>query len=340
MNMMLLNKLSLGLKTVKARLTNERIPLVVSFAVTYRCNRHCQYCNWPTADCEELSFHQAKEVLDKLVILGVKRLQFTGGEPFLRKDMAELISHAKNKNINIFVCVNSNGKGVPEALERIKAVDMVCLSIEGPEEVHDAIRGKGSYQEVICAAQAVRKNKIRLKFTSTLNKLNISSVEYLLGFARRFDTKVSFQILDTYCLGSKQENPLLPNSLEVKRVLQDLLRFKGDPDYGRFIGNSRIGLLNLQGRKAQSFSRCASGRVLFRVTPNGYMYPCAAATFKGSGLENYAIDLAHTDVKEVKDKLRAFHYTDLSCRCACTNRIEVNLLWNFNIGSLIDIIGL
>ena len=90
-------------------------------------------------------------IIDKLYLLGLARINFTGGEPLIRKEIGEWIDYAKTKNIK--VAMNSNGHFVPDCIDRIKNLELLNLSLEGPECIHDTIRQKGSYQKVIEAAE-------------------------------------------------------------------------------------------------------------------------------------------------------------------------------------------
>ena len=64
--------------------------------VNNRCNLNCKHCRvWKKNDVTELSLKEAKGLIAQLHYLGVKQLILSGGEPFLRKDIFDLIEYSK-----------------------------------------------------------------------------------------------------------------------------------------------------------------------------------------------------------------------------------------------------
>lgn len=127
--MNLQNKAIIALEIAKARILKLKIPVILSWAATYRCNQQCLYCRLPEIDSGEMSTKQAKIMIDKLHKLGMKMINITGGEALLRPDIFDLIDYLKYKRI--YVCLNSNGILVPAGINRLKALDLLNLSIEG-----------------------------------------------------------------------------------------------------------------------------------------------------------------------------------------------------------------
>ena len=76
------------------------------FYITYRCNSKCTYCNvWRDKNFlnkTELSLEKAKQLIKECSEVGVKYIDFTGGEPTLYPFLAEVIEYAKSLGINIF----------------------------------------------------------------------------------------------------------------------------------------------------------------------------------------------------------------------------------------------
>src|SRR6476620_8583601 len=66
--------------------------------LTYRCPLHCPYCSNPinlTDFGDELDLDEWKRVLDEAHELGVLQLHLSGGEPLQRRDLVEIVSHAR-----------------------------------------------------------------------------------------------------------------------------------------------------------------------------------------------------------------------------------------------------
>jgi uncharacterized radical SAM superfamily Fe-S cluster-containing enzyme len=113
--------------------TRPSAPYRMDLAITYRCNNDCAHCyNARQRDYPELTTTQWKQILDKLWSIGIPHVVFTGGEPTLREDLAELISHAEQNGQ--ITGLNTNGrrlsdKGYLDGL--IKAgLDHVQITVE------------------------------------------------------------------------------------------------------------------------------------------------------------------------------------------------------------------
>jgi len=326
--MQLKTKLNNIYRVSKARLFNKRIPVVVSWAITYRCNFRCIFCDIPKKPSKEVSRDEAKLVLDKLCSLGLSMLNFTGGEPCLRLDIGDLINYAKNKGL--FVGLNSNGMLIPKMIKKLKHLDLISLSVEGPPSINDRIRGQGSYEILIDAAKQAKKNQIPVRFVSTLNKLNLKSIEDIVKLACSFNTKVAFQVVDSYCLGSQDKNPVLPERDELLTALNEIIKLKTNSMYAKTIGNSLSCLKYLLDWPDLPYLECASGKIAFRLTPEGKMIPCPRGNFKNHTGKPFSIDILTLSIQKIKEKLHDLDDFELRCTCTCTNRIETNLIWNIN----------
>lgn len=85
---------------VKSHLNGKAFPVAMTFAVTYRCQCTCTHCSagdHVRKDVQELSTHEAKKLIDDSQDLGVTIIAFTGGEPLLREDIFEIISHVNQQ---------------------------------------------------------------------------------------------------------------------------------------------------------------------------------------------------------------------------------------------------
>src|SRR5689334_8916671 len=91
----------------------ENLPIAAGFELTHRCNLACLHCyvNLPAADRfaqrREMTTAEAKGVIDQIVEAGVLYLTFTGGEPLLRADFAEIYSHAHQSGLLVSVYTNA-----------------------------------------------------------------------------------------------------------------------------------------------------------------------------------------------------------------------------------------
>src|SRR5262245_58399993 len=119
-------------------------PFSATFAVTNRCNLRCSYCNCPFIDPSNLELPQIDVLFGRLRDLGVRRLGLAGGEPMMRRDIADIVAMGKARGF--FVAVNSNLTLYDRHPERLAQVDLVYTSVDGDAAAHVAARGEGSHE--------------------------------------------------------------------------------------------------------------------------------------------------------------------------------------------------
>jgi len=131
-----------------------------SIRLTNACNLQCPHCytNGGKALLNELSLGEIKSVIDQFSELKTLYLFFTGGEPFIRRDIVEILQHTFKKKIGI--SLSTNGQFInKEILEKIKNIDfkLFQISLDGDENLHDMVRGKGVGEKAIDVIRLAKK---------------------------------------------------------------------------------------------------------------------------------------------------------------------------------------
>jgi MoaA/NifB/PqqE/SkfB family radical SAM enzyme len=121
----------------------ELFPKTVTLFLTNRCNLLCEHCgqNSSKALPDELSLTEILNLIPRLLELRVKYVSFSGGEPFLREDIFEIIRAFKNNGFIVGVISNgliSNQKLLDKIAD--SDLDSINVSIDGLKETHNAIR--------------------------------------------------------------------------------------------------------------------------------------------------------------------------------------------------------
>lgn len=124
--------------------------------LTERCNLNCIHCyiNKPAGDMEakgrEMSAGLIKSILDEAAELGKVRILFTGGEPLLRKEFAEVYQHARERGFRVLVFTNATlmTPEVADLLARMPPLERIEVSVYGmSQESYEAVtRRPGSYK--------------------------------------------------------------------------------------------------------------------------------------------------------------------------------------------------
>jgi len=95
----MIDKIRVGAKIIRGMFLGVNDFFSVEFMVTDRCNLTCKYCgnSYAVGDKEhgyEMSMEEIENAFLKLDMLGIQRLNISGGEPLLRKDIADIIKAA------------------------------------------------------------------------------------------------------------------------------------------------------------------------------------------------------------------------------------------------------
>lgn len=117
-------------------------PLVANYYLTYRCNARCHFCDiWALDPGKEADFDTIEHNLKDLRRLGVKYVDFTGGEPLLRADVGEIYQVAKQ--LGFYTSMTTNTILYLQKAHEVKGlVDFLNFSLDGPDaETHDHSRG-------------------------------------------------------------------------------------------------------------------------------------------------------------------------------------------------------
>lgn len=264
---------------LKARISGQKVPVAVRWQLTYKCPLQCKYCHIWDIDSEELNTGDISALLDEMAQCGTRKISFSGGEPMMRKDIGDIINHCVS--IKISPEMNSTGFLIPQKIDLLKNLDLLKLSLDGPEEIHDMIRGKrGGHRIAIEAAEAACANGIKFIFTTTLTKFNINHIGYMLNLADRFNTFVAFQPLKEIsygCTGGTIEN-LYPTQTEYKNALDILIAMKKNGK-GR-MRNSLQGLQHIYNWPSYKKIKCYAGEIFCMLSPNGDLYPCDRLNYK------------------------------------------------------------
>ncbi len=212
-NFRLLPKLFYNLSREKTnfdyRLLNGRSlgPKHVIFEITARCNLRCKFC-WLWGESgigkqyakEELSTDEIKNIIDNLPST-CYLIYISGGEPFIREDLLEIINHIKSKG---FLCdITSNGILIRDEINEIigSGLDQINISIDGTKKTHDAIRGKGNFEKTIGnIRKLVEQKKLRgsetpiIKMNTTISPTNYKDLVPILKLALDLQVdRITFQ---------------------------------------------------------------------------------------------------------------------------------------------------
>jgi Fe-coproporphyrin III synthase len=180
--------------------TLARMPVLV-LSPHSRCNCRCLMCDiWKGTDAREISAEDLERHIASIEKLGVEWAVFTGGEPLMHSDLFRLCEILRQRGIRITV-LSSGLLLERHASALVSFVDDVIVSLDGPPEVHDRIRGVPSaYRMLEAGVQALHRLKPDFPVSArcTVQRANCSRLRDTVAAARGLGLSgISFLAADT-----------------------------------------------------------------------------------------------------------------------------------------------
>jgi len=269
-------------------------PMLAIISPSYHCNLRCEMCNfWKKKGGRELEKEDFYKVMNELFDMHTPMISFSGGEPFLRKDIFELVKYASN---NAVVHIASNGTRITGTIaKRIREleVDGVSISLDSSNpEIHNKIRGvtnsfdhtlnglktlvketknsktvidvitlvtEDNFQEIFKTVQLVNTIGIDTVGIIPIHKLN-QNVHRMDN--RKKETVKNIEIVIDGLIKLKKEEGIIDNSI---RYLEDVKKyFRGEP----------------------KSSSCSAGLTTCVIDSFGYVYPCYGYYIMQNAIDN------------------------------------------------------
>jgi radical SAM protein with 4Fe4S-binding SPASM domain len=261
----------------------------VQLHLTERCNLRCRHCYQTGELSDEMSLPEIKAMIGEVSemlkdwsenynIAFAPSFNVTGGEPFLRRDIFPVLEEITKKGFDAYLLSNgiliSREKAETLAGLGIKGVQ---ISIEGPEDIHDSVRGAGSMASSIKGIQNLLDAGIEVTLNTTLSDINATHFMDVIELASSLGVqKVGFSRL----VPSGRGEGLL-NSMLKSADLKDL--------YAKIFSLSTPGLQIVTGDPVASQMKmpavddsnvkvpsggCAAGVSGLTILPDGTVTPC------------------------------------------------------------------
>jgi radical SAM protein with 4Fe4S-binding SPASM domain len=201
----------------------------------------------------------------------------TGGEPFLHRDIFRILEEIKERGFDIYILSNGTliNKKKAEILSDLD-INGVQVSIEGPGDVHDSIRGKGSFASSMLGIRHLLDSGIKVTINVTLSKLNEGYIKDIVSLASVAGVQnLGFSRLVPSGRGKK----LLNEMLETRKVkeIYDLLLSIETEGLDIVTGDPVASQATLKGNRDMGYTAyggCAAGISGLTLRPDGTINPC------------------------------------------------------------------
>jgi MoaA/NifB/PqqE/SkfB family radical SAM enzyme len=154
-------------------------PYSCVWELTLGCNLRCSHCGSDAGEKRhrELTTEECLTTVDQLADLECQLLTLSGGEPTLRKDWPTISRAATRRGITVNLVTNGTTMTEDTAAQAADAgLANVGISIDGPEPVHDALRGAGVFRRAARAAEQLRAQGVPVGALTHLNQNTVRSL--------------------------------------------------------------------------------------------------------------------------------------------------------------------
>ena len=299
---------------------------IVPWRCTFACDSNCVHCTSagkPTVS-NEVDAEDAKKIVDQVADFGASFFGITGGQPFLRKDLFEVLDYATK--LGLSTSIITDGRLLDDTVfeKIVKNQTKISVSIDGAEKTNDAIRGKGAYAAAVSAIEKFsRENLLNCLVYTFANAGEVTNVNeddmvHVLELAKQYDAR--WVVFHGFIPYSKDKDSLkadpTPQQYEwVCNKLYDLTakyngkpginvylpfyariaKQRGMPDFDKWFNNFFLG-------------RCFFGKFM-SVAENGDVIPCSyndtyrVANVKDKSLKQIWTAMQNSEFfNKVKDK--------------------------------------
>lgn len=280
--------------------------------ITKRCNLKCLHCLIGDRSGYELTTTEALNAISSIVKLGGKKLLITGGEPLVRNDLYLIIKEAYLSGLNLGLITNGTMIDAFFLKEAGKYIQNMAVSIDGPKQIHDRIRGKGVYDKSIAAIRQIMDYGIDVSVYAIIHSLNENLIDVFVE--------------DLVLIGVKSFhfNEINPEgrSLENKSLLLDLKKT-----------DDRTSSILFQLQKIVKIERfeinsgCSISPSSVYLQSDGSVYACVELAFNLPSQK-----ISHIFDENIEKKVNSFfskalHHRDDKCRYISFNSpgISINL---------------
>jgi radical SAM protein with 4Fe4S-binding SPASM domain len=248
-------------------------PTDVSIITTYRCQMRCKMCDiWenPSDSKREI---QAKELE---ILPKFKFVNITGGEPFVRRDLQDIVEVMFKKSDRIVISTSGwHTDRIIKMAERFPNIG-IRISIEGLSQKNDDLRGReGTFDRALRVLLTLKEMGIKdIGYGCTVSNHNSADMLWLYKLSRELGMEFATAAFHNSYYFHKDDNEVT-NKDEVignfHKLIEELLKDNSPKSWYRAFFN--LGLINYIRGKPRMLP-CEAGTANFFIEPYGDVYPC------------------------------------------------------------------
>jgi MoaA/NifB/PqqE/SkfB family radical SAM enzyme len=253
-------------------INNRRFPIMMSLAVTDKCNANCRFCSFSpreNADQPILSLEQYRKVIKESQGLGVAVINLVGGEPLESKEITEIIK-AVDKTRSV-VNLYTNGWRLEDKAKLLKraGLDGVFVSLDSSvEKEHDKIRAKeGLFKKALAGIKEAKRAGMSVGISTCIDENNFrrGKLGKVIDLGKTLGVH-EVLILDALPAGRLKNCRELAENRWTAELIENVKKYNNDSNYP--------GVLVYAYTISRASLGCAGGKTYFYVSPYGDVTLC------------------------------------------------------------------
>jgi len=287
---------TLSKKTLARAALLHDAPVYVQFYITARCNLTCKQCNiiYANSDVRECTLEEIKRIADNFAAMGVAMVLLTGGEPFTRQDLPEIIREFESRGVH--VRMQTNGLATDERIQKVIEYGGRDISISldslwpgNQDDInggfskswHDALRAMAAFMKYL------PKESSFASLGCVLQRDNLGDIEDVIRFGSAiswftslvpihvttFDRPMNFRTFDQTKRWKQDELPYVDAVVERVRAMrrEGFLLYDSD----QYLDDIKLFAAETPTTwRQKNGGVCDSPNLYFAVLPNGDFAPC------------------------------------------------------------------
>ena len=306
--------------SVAARSLVPGKPHHAQWLITRKCNYRCRGCNvWREQDNKELSADEIKRGLDILRDLGVVEIVFSGGDPLLRDDAAEIIEYASRFFVTT---VYDNGSMAAKKIDALRDVDFVAISIDSLDAAkNDHIKGvEGSWKKAMETVETLHNEGIKVAVTPTISQLNLYEIVDITNYFSQkgipvwyclYSYDLSVDANQLFRIGKANDEFVITDKQAMVKLCDSLIEMKKTNENILITTKLLKALRNLYSEDKRTWN-CRALQSFLVIDHLGRIAGCHVHNFAGS-----VFDLRKTWKSEKFNSLRKTYHKCAQCTYLC-----------------------
>lgn len=307
--------------------------LRIHWLTSFKCNLQCKHCYNSSSSQRKIPLVTPIDILNFADRYGTVEITLSGGEPFVYPKIKETIDLFTDNNLAILIF--TNGTKIPDWFYETYSNGKIgiYISLDGPQEHHDYLRGKGNYKKTFNAFKKLYEiNSTNVVINTIATSKNIRLLkQWISKLLERF-RNLKIQIGRFLPSGrGKINRELIVNPVEFHEELQKI-----EEELGKEIILTSDEYINFS---AGRWGKCSGGRTKISIDPKGNIFPCPLIMhptlqmgtvweFKKENIENFNIILNNDECQTCKIKEHCYSCVGVAytyCTAIGNGSLEIKL---------------